>query len=169
MTIDHNLFLAINGLAGRWLWLDRLGVFFADPFLYLSVLLIALFWLNRKYRYYVYVAAAAVIVSRGVVAEIIKHLIHRPRPFQVLNVHQLIVDNEAGNSFPSGHAIVFFALAFSFYGTKWFWPMILLATIGSIARVFVGVHYPLDVLSGAVVAGLVVWGLRSLFKKPQLS
>ena len=168
MTIDHNWFLAINGLAGHSAILDRLGIFFADPFLYLSVILVALFWLNKKYRYYVYIAAASVVIGRRILAEIIKHLVHRPRPFQVLNVHQLLVDNEAGNSFPSGHAIVYFALAFSFYGTKWFWPMVILAAIGSTARVFVGVHYPLDVLAGAALGGLVVWVLRSLFKKPQL-
>ena len=165
MNFDHNLFLTINGWAGNSHLLDSLFVFFADKFLYLSIVAVALLWFNKKLRNYVYLAGLSVIVGRGLVTEILKRIVHRPRPFQVLNVHQLIVDNEVGNSFPSGHAVAYFAIAFSFYGTKLFWPMIILASIGSFARVFVGVHYPVDVVMGMVIAGFTVAVIKPLYKR----
>jgi undecaprenyl-diphosphatase len=163
--MDHQLFLAINGLVGKWPWFDKLGAFLGgDYFLYLVAVIIVLLWLKKNFRQRVYLALASGLVGYGL-AGIIKHLVTRPRPFEVLKVHQLIVDNERGVSFPSGHATVYFAFAFAFWGTEYFWPFLTAAVIGSVGRVLVGVHYPADVLVGAIVGALTVWGLRRLFKK----
>lgn len=167
--MDHQLFLAINGLAGKSAWLDYLGKFIGgDYFLYAFVLLVSLLWLVKPLQKRVYLALGSGAIAY-VIASLVKHLVYRPRPFEVLNVHQLIVDNERGNSFPSGHATVYFAIALAFWGTDYFWPFFIAAIIGSLGRVFVGVHYPLDVLAGAVVGGLTVWVLNRLFKKRFLS
>lgn len=167
--MDHQIFLAINGLAGKSAVLDKIGAFIGgDYFLYLVVLIVVLLWLNHRLRPKVYLALVSGAAGY-LIADVLKHLILRPRPFQVLQVHQLIVDNERGNSFPSGHATVYFAIAFAFWGTDYFWPFFTVAVVGSLGRVFVGVHYPLDVLAGAVVGGLTVWLLKRLFKKLFLS
>lgn len=164
--MDHQLFLAINGLAGKSHLLDVVGTFVGgDKFLYLFTLVVILLWFNKRVRRYVYLGLGSALVARGIVAEVLKRLVHRPRPFEVLNVHQLIVDNEKGTSFPSGHATVYFALAFAFWGTEYFWPLFTAAIVGSVGRVFVGVHYPVDILAGAVISGLTVWVLRRFFKK----
>lgn len=168
--MNHSIFLAINGLAGKWHWLDVIGKFVGgDYFLYLFVLAVALLWFIPKIRTRVYLAAGSIVVGRLIFTEIIKRILDRPRPYEVLSVHQLIVDNERGVSFPSGHATVYFALAFAFRGTKYFWPFFILAVIGSLGRVFVGVHFPLDVLAGAVIGALTSWGLCRLFKNWILS
>lgn len=165
MTFDHNLFLAINGLAGRWMWLDAIARFLAnDWFLYLLALVILLLWLDKRLRMNVYLAISSVLVGRAVITEFLKRIVNRARPYEVLDVHQLIIDNEHGLSFPSGHATIFFAIAFAFYGTKYFLPLFVLAFLASLARVVVGVHYPLDILVGAVIGAGSAWALRSLFK-----
>jgi undecaprenyl-diphosphatase len=163
--MDYNIFFAINDLAGRWTWLDTIGIFFGgDYFLFVFFGIILALWFKLEFRNRVYLAVGSVLVSRLIITEILKRVVSRSRPYEILNCHQLIVDNDPGVSFPSGHATIYFALAFAFYGTKYFWPFFVLAAIGSIGRVFVGVHFPMDVLAGAIVGSLIsLIGLR-LFK-----
>ena len=163
--MDHNLFLTINGLVGKSHLLDVIGKFVGgDYFLYLFVLLVALLWFKIGMHKRVYLALGSGAIAY-VITGLIKHLIFRSRPFEILPVHQLIIDTERGNSFPSGHATVYFALAFAFWGTEYFWPFITLATLGALGRVFVGVHYPLDILAGAVVGTITVLFLRKFFQR----
>jgi undecaprenyl-diphosphatase len=165
--METNIFYFINGFAGRNFYLDKVGIFFAEYFLYVLPLILLFIWIYRKsLRPYVYLVVAATVIGRLIFVEILKRLVDRPRPYEVLtNIHQILVDNERGMAFPSGHTVVYFVVAFSFYGTKWFWPLVVLATLGSIARIFVGVHYPLDVLASVLIAGFFVLLLRPLIVK----
>jgi undecaprenyl-diphosphatase len=160
--LDTTIFYFLNSFAGRYSILDKIGIFFAEYLLYLFPLILLWIWFSQKnLRKNIYLALVSVVVGRLIVVEILKRLIDRPRPYEVLaNIHQILADNEKGMAFPSGHAVVYFALAFSFYGTKWFWPLVILATLGSISRIFVGVHYPLDVLASVIIAAVVVLFLR---------
>jgi undecaprenyl-diphosphatase len=168
--MNEQIFLAINGLAGKSQFFDTLGVFFAEKFLYIFAIIIVGLWLNKSLRYYVYVAITSAIVSRIVIVEVIKRIVNHPRPYEVVvNIHQLLADSEHGMSFPSGHTVIYFSFAFAFYGTKYFWPFVILAAIGSVARVFVGVHFPVDIAASIVIAAVVVAAIRRLFKKPILS
>lgn len=168
--MDTKIFSAINGLAGKWDWLDSLGRFLGgDYFLYLFALVVALLWLNKNVRNRIYLALASVLVGRVIITEILKRIIDRPRPYEVIPVQQLIVDADRGVSFPSGHATIYFAIAFAFVGTEYFWPFLVLAIVGSLARVFVGVHYPFDILVGALVGGITAFALKRLFKNRLLS
>ncbi|MBI4049523.1 MAG: phosphatase PAP2 family protein [Candidatus Doudnabacteria bacterium] len=158
--MDYSFFSAINGLAGRWPWLDLIGKFFGgDYFLFVFALWVILLWFYKPLRRQVYLGLVSAGFGRAVIVEILKRIVDRPRPFEL----------ETGMSFPSGHATIYFALAFAFWGTRYFWPFMILAVLGATARVFVGVHYPLDVLAGAVIAGLTVFGIRTLFKNRFLS
>ena len=168
--MNEQLFHAINNLAGKSHVLDVLGVFFADKFLYIFALIILGLWFSKRLRPYVYLTLGSTLIARGVIVEIMKRLINHPRPYEVVgNLHQLMADNEHGMSFPSGHAVIFFSFAFGFWGTEYFWPFLIMATLGSLARVFVGVHFPADILASFFIAGLVVWVGRRLFKKWFLS
>ncbi|MBX4187110.1 MAG: phosphatase PAP2 family protein [Candidatus Doudnabacteria bacterium] len=164
--MNYQIFYAINGLAGRYAILDALGIFFADYFVYVSAGLLLLLWFNKQMRSYVTLAFAAAFFSRVVVVELIKRLLNHPRPHEVLmNIHQLLADSENGRSFPSGHAVMYFSLAFAFWGTKYFWPFSILALLGSLARIYVGVHFPIDILGSFIIAILTVALFRRLFKK----
>jgi undecaprenyl-diphosphatase len=96
---------------------------------------------------------------------IIGLLFFRLRPFaNLVDVHQLISKGATENSFPSGHAAVAFALAFTifFADREWGWAFLVIATLVSLGRVFVGVHYPLDVVGGFFIGLLVAWLVRRL-------
>lgn len=126
-----------------------LAVFFALPLLVLRVKPV-----SRGVSVFMSSLAAGVIARLGVV-EIIRWFVHRPRPFELFFFDPLI--SAQGFSFPSGHAAFFFAFAvvLAYYDRRlgrWFLG---LATVVSLARVLAGVHYPLDVLVGALVGAVV--------------
>lgn len=186
MSIDYYLFQQINNLAGRSVYLDSVGVFFAVYFQYVVVgaLLVFLLAVNREERnknlLVVGLVLGAVILSRLVITEVVRWLWARPRPFVTYSVYSLVV-HEASFSFPSGHAAFFFALAAAvyFYGKYLFFEqpvfglskkrtgfwLFVAAAIISLARVFVGVHYPSDILAGALIGILSGWVIVKLFAK----
>ncbi|MBX4204761.1 MAG: phosphatase PAP2 family protein [Candidatus Doudnabacteria bacterium] len=165
--MNQQIFLAINGLAGRSQFFDTLGVFFAEKFLYVFAIIIVALWLDKRLRTHVYLAVLAAAVSRLFIVEVIKRIVNHPRPYEIVaNIHQLLADNEHGMSFPSGHTVIYFSFAFAFYGTKYFWPFIILASLGSLARVYVGVHFPIDIAASVIIAAVIAAALRGLFKKP---
>ncbi|MFH1657515.1 MAG: phosphatase PAP2 family protein [bacterium] len=160
--MDLYLFENINGLVYASKALDYIGMFLADFYQYIigAVIIILLLW--KKNRLMVLSAAISVFLSRLVIAEIIKTIVQRARPYMALETaNKIIAENADFKSMPSGHAAIFFALAMAIYffnkklGTFLFLSTILI----SIARIFCGVHWPTDILVGAmigIVSGIVV-------------
>ena len=154
-NLDLSVFYSLNNIAGWSPFVRLIIVFFA---VYLAFILpIALLililresssWSEKIHKSGIILLSAG--VSRGV-ATVIRFFYHRPRPFLSHEVYQLFP--ESSYSFPSGHSTFFFAFAFAIYlyNKKWgIW--FLIATIFiTIARVMAGVHYPSDILSGAII------------------
>lgn len=97
---------------------------------------------------------------------VVKPAVDRPRPFEVDSSIAVIDAKPPTESFPSGHAAMAFAFALAasrmIPGSAWiWWP---LAAVISISRVYIGVHWPSDVLGGAaggLLAGWFVLGGRA--------
>jgi len=165
MYYDANILEAINGLANHSKVIDLIGIFLADYLPYLLVLLLAsfLFWPKKdkiKNRVMVLVSIAAALIARFVVKNIVLFFYDRPRPYMDLTpVHKLIHMSAAENlqSFPSGHALFFFALSAVIYSFNKKIGIFFLAcsTLMSIARIFIGVHWPSDILAGAIL-GIII-------------
>lgn len=176
MLLDTYFFQVIYSLANKWWLLDWLGIFFAEYGGYL-IILIAIFLLigEKNWRKRIYFSASAilaVILARGLITEIIRFFYYRPRPFLILQIQPLI-NHDLTGSFPSGHAAAYFALALAIFyflkqtqsnsseqlsgGSRWGWWLLILALIIGIARIFAGVHWPSDILVGALI------GLGSAF------
>lgn len=163
--MDLQIFQAINNFAGRWYWLDEVGIFLAT---YVGVLLVAylgyLFLFKKETRRMVWVSAISAAVARFGFVEIIRFFYHRARPIPVDAVHRLVTNTEW--SFPSGHASFFFALSTGvyLYNKKLGIVFYLVSLLMGVARIFIGVHWPSDILGGAVlgilVALLVEAGIR---------
>lgn len=167
--MDYLIFQQINNLAGKYFWLDWLGIFLADYFQYLVIFLaVIIFWKN--WRFY-FQSVLAIILSRLVLTELIRFLYHRPRPFVSHQVNQLIFHDSVG-SFPSGHAAIFFALAtiVYFYNKKSGCFLFVAAVLISLARIFAGIHYPSDILAGAVIGIFSGWLINKfIIKKSPIS
>jgi membrane-associated phospholipid phosphatase len=99
------------------------------------------------------------------ITKIIKELVAYPRPFLGLDIDPLLIHGGL-DSFPSGHAAIFFALAgvMGFYEKKTRWFFLISAIIIGIARIMVGVHYPLDILVGAGIGFATAWLVHRYIK-----
>lgn len=101
-----------------------------------------------------------------VLVEALKHIVKEPRPFitHPALLPYVIGKAPASFSFPSGHASAAFAAAcvFAYYFRKLAIPAYLLAVCIAVSRVFLLVHYPTDVIFGAIV-GLISAGLAFFF------
>ena len=94
---------------------------------------------------------------------VLKRLILRPRPYLVVQGLVCLVPPESSTSFPSGHAASSFVCAWLLtccFGKKGALAYIP-ATLIAISRVYVGVHYPSDVLAGMVLGTLVGAAVRA--------
>ena len=169
MNIDLYLFNLINEFAGRWAWLDYFGIFCADYLGYVLLFVLAILLLVnlKKYWKIVVLSVFSAIISRFVLAEIIRFIWFRPRPFVSLNFIPLIQQSPAEASFSSGHASFYFALStiIYFYNKKAGILFYIASILVVISRVFVGVHWPSDILAGAIIGILTGWLFYKLFKK----
>lgn len=169
--MDHSIVAVLNTAAQVSPFTAGVTVCVAH---YLSYLLLALFLLavfrlykgTRERLIFLFEAILAVFFSRAVFVELIRIFLHRPRPFAAdPSIVPLL--SESSYSFPSGHAAFFFALSTTVYlynkklGISFFIASICIG----LGRVAAGVHYPTDILGGAVLGVVVGWGVHRYFKK----
>ena len=169
MNIDLYLFNLINSFAGHWAWLDYTGMFFAKYFEYFLWFVLFLFLVVNLKKYWKMILEAfiAAVFTRFILTEAIRWLWFRPRPFVSLNFIPLINKSAAEASFPSGHASFYFALStIVYYYNKKAGVLFYIATfLIVISRIFVGIHWPLDILAGAVIGVLMGWILNKFFRR----
>ncbi|MBP9717958.1 phosphatase PAP2 family protein [Candidatus Gracilibacteria bacterium] len=162
LNLDYRLFTFFNGLAGQWAWFDALAVIAADYMIFFMVAGIAgyVFYEKNQDRgfYNVIKMMVAILISRGVLVTIVRIILVRARPFMAASVTQLLSQSPLEQSFPSAHASMMFALAGSMYcaDKRWGVVYLVLATVSGLARIIVGIHFPLDILGGAVLGILSV-------------
>ncbi|HEX7617791.1 MAG TPA: glycosyltransferase family 39 protein, partial [Verrucomicrobiae bacterium] len=187
-TLDTNLFLFVNrSLANPFFdWLMPVlsgGNGVKGDFILLAVAagLALLCFGNRRARLFVLLMVLIVATNDGLLCNTIKHAVARPRPFVTLPearvfgsvgegyvpLDEMSANTGSRNSMPSSHAANWFAatmVAFLFYRRS-LWFMLPMALAVSFSRVYNGVHYPSDVLAGAILgagyAAAAVIGLQA--------
>ncbi len=109
--------------------------------------------------------ALCLVIASVVNNLVIKNLVARPRPFLTFPELELLVKPLMSYSFPSGHTCssfaAAFALAFGFRGKGGGWAYLGAALI-ALSRIYVGIHYPTDIIAGAAVGTLCAWGVCTL-------
>ncbi len=164
-SIDSFLFHLINHKLSTPL-LDKIMPFITNnvPLLFAPVMLFLLLKNRRFFAFSLFVAFIALSLSDGL-SNILKHIFERPRPFLTIKDAIVLVGRGGSYSMPSSHAANSFSVAvilcyflgklresrfrgiFSVY-------TVLVALSVAFSRIYVGVHYPFDVIAGALV-GLI--------------
>lgn len=159
--IDVWAFLAFNlrGRRARWLDLTMLAVTqLGSGGFALVIALIYFLSANQSLAYEIIIGS----LSLWLVVELMKFLICRTRPYIKLTNTRIVGSRAGGHSFPSGHTSQSFflaALLSSYYQFSLPGWLILyaVALLVGITRMYVGMHYPRDILGGAVLGNF--WGL----------
>lgn len=101
--------------------------------------------------------AAATVWSADVIAVVLKPIVDRERPYVLLPEAEPLLRWDVSASFPSGHAATSAAGAviLAYLLGRWAWGLAVLAAAVCYSRVYIGVHYPVDVLVGAAIGAAV--------------
>ena len=112
----------------------------------------------KKTRKVGIMSGAALLLSLLINNNLIKNIVQRPRPFVTFTDLQIIIPTPSEFSFPSGHTSSSFAAAAVFYRhlpKRLGIPSVVLAGLIGFSRLYVGVHYPTDVIAGVVMGILL--------------
>ncbi|MED1787372.1 undecaprenyl-diphosphatase [Brevibacillus laterosporus] len=152
--LNIDVFRSINDLGKQYAALNPGVVFIAEYMVYFLGLGLVVYWFTRNHRNRMMVIQAVITF---ILAEILGKLAglfySHYQPFAVLQDVNQLVEHAIDNSFPSDHSILFFSICASFWLMRkkegWLW--LVLAVFVGLSRVWVGVHYPVDVITGALL------------------
>lgn len=150
-------------------WLDTLVPAFThlcdhgELWIALAVVLL----LFRRTRPFGAAVALALVFDLVTCNWIMKPLFHRVRPYDVNTAVQLLVPRLGDFSFPSGHTACSFAAAGALRhsGSRWWWAALVVAVLMGLSRLYLYVHWPSDVLAGAIVGWLCGMAAAYLVKR----
>ncbi len=154
-NINYALFALINATPASSWWAIEVATFIAKDLIIIVPLLVVALWLwgpNQRQLVFKVMLALALSLS---ISWVIGHLFPHDRPF-VDGVGYNFLHHAADDSFPSDHGTVIFtfALAFLFWHRVWSGALLLvIASAIAWSRVYLGVHWPLDMLGG-LLAGM---------------
>lgn len=147
LWIQENLRGVMDGF---WIFVTHLG---DEGYLWLAMGILLLFF--KKTRPIGFTVLLSLLFDFLIVNLTLKGLVARPRPF-VENelIHPLVGGVSPKRSFPSGHSAGSFAAMFALY--KWVpkkigIPALVLASLVALSRLYVGVHYPTDIIGGCII------------------
>ena len=112
----------------------------------------------RKTRRAALLSLVSLLVAHLLCNEVIKDYVCRVRPYEVVEGLTTLIAKPADYSFPSGHAMCSFAAAVVYFRhqpRRLGVPMLALAILIAVSRLYVGVHYPSDVIIGAILGTII--------------
>jgi undecaprenyl-diphosphatase len=149
-----------------------------NKYIWLPLYVLCLSWIlfNLSARQSIYTLlfiTVSIFASDTISSKLIKYYFQRPRPCQVEVMNPPVIERVScgsGFSFTSSHAsnhfclAAFFIFVFGAYMRRWKYLWWVWAALISLAQVYVGVHYPLDIFGGAVL-GIIIGMSTGIFCK----
>lgn len=177
-NINIQTFFFITGYSGKYLLLDKIFLFVTNPLIFI-VLGVSAIWIifirpiykkDPRDRLAAMRDALFFLVSMFFVwfiVAMIKSVVAFPRPYQYFQGIKTLLVYGDFDSFPSLHAASSFALAFLVLKRHRAWGIALfvVASLVAVSRVFVGVHFPIDIIVGASLGVLIPWCLYTLIRR----
>ncbi|WHY76796.1 undecaprenyl-diphosphatase [Neobacillus sp. WH10] len=162
--VNIDVFRAINDLGKEYDSLNPIAIFIADYMVYVLLIGLIVYWFTRtnQNRMMVIQSVLAFVLAEvfGKIAGIFNHHF---QPFVELTHVNKLIEHAVDNAFPSDHSILFFSVCFSIWlvRKKEGWVWLTVASLVGVSRIWVGVHFPGDVLTGALIgicaAFVVYW------------
>ncbi|MEK5770757.1 MULTISPECIES: phosphatase PAP2 family protein [Acinetobacter] len=169
MSLDQlNLYLfhLLNVPDQASIWMINYASLIAHDLVYVFLLIFAIAWLRGSREIKTGIIKAAIFTAITLsISEVLSAVLNTPRPF-VMEVGRTLIEHAPTGSFPSNHMSIFSGIAFAYYfsaqrdlGRILLWTAWLVAW----SRVYVGVHFPIDMVGAFLIAlavnlaGLPLW------------
>jgi undecaprenyl-diphosphatase len=161
MSLDQlNLYLfhILNVPDQASIWMINYASLIAHDLVYLFLLIFAIAWFRGSYEVKTGIIKAFIFTAITLLmSEVLSAVLNTPRPF-VMDVGRTLIEHAPTGSFPSNHMSIFSGIAFAYYfspqrdlGRILIWTAWLVAW----SRVYVGVHFPIDMLGAFLMAVIV--------------
>ena len=160
--LNINLFRTINDLGKQYTFLNSSMIFIAEYMVYFLAIVVITIWFTRRKKNRMMVLCATItFVIAEIIGKIAGKLHSNYQPFA----------KAVDNSFPSDHTILFFSFCVSFWLFRkgWWFLWVVLSFIVGISRIWVGVHYPADVIAGAFISIILATIIYYIFPKLKLT
>ena len=171
ILLNHQIFLAINASDAASPFAVWAGGALAEWPIGIAVLLTLLAVVRQKPRGFAVALALRVVLTVAVAmgsACLIRMFHYNPRPF-VLGIGRMLIAHEPTSSLPSLHATFLFSMAFALLlhkGPRGIALVVMLLGFATAwARIFVGVHYPLDMAGAFLTACLAAVAVKLCFRQ----
>jgi len=176
-NLDRILFILIQHDSDHAI-LDRLMPFLRDPYTWIPLYAFMLYYAIRKTGPatwpFILLSLLTVAITDSVTTQVLKPLIGRLRPCHdpvLSSVIREVIECGGLYSMPSSHAANHFGLASFWYfsirtmsGKEWRWLWIWAAAV-SYAQIYVGKHYPFDIIAGLVMGCITGTGISLIFNR----
>ena len=169
---DQSVFLSLNAGAQAPAFVIIIAKILANWSIYLAMVLMIYAWVQRGrlVRFALLDATCAALIGLGI-AQGITAIWYHPRPFEI-GLGRQILDHAAEASFPSDHATFMFSLAIPLLcrvgSRRWGVALLLLGFAVAWSRIYLGVHFPLDMLGAfgvAAFASILIWMADPLLRR----
>lgn len=153
--MDLTLFRLIQRLSGRINVADQFMIFISNKIRYVYIFIILLFLLNKHFKKRITIETGGSVLLSFLLHMLIKLFYYKPRPFKKRRVG-ILIPSKMDSSFPSKHTILAFAASVSilmFNRTLGIF-MLGLSAVTGFSRVWVGHHYPSDIIGSAILGAL---------------
>ena len=164
MSFEFSILNLIQGL--RTPLFDHIVLFITSLANYVWYILIMGLLINKPTRKIGIILAVAMILQYLINGGLLKHLFTRVRPCNVDDTIELLIKRPKGFSFPSGHSAAAFCAVGVLYGVKMkklLWTAFVLACLIAFSRLYLYVHFPTDVLAGALCGFFIGYGVLRAF------
>ncbi|MDD4996160.1 MAG: phosphatase PAP2 family protein [Patescibacteria group bacterium] len=170
--MDYQIVKWFNGLANQNFYLDIFGIILAEFLIFSLPLIIILFYFfsdRKKGLFFLILKIIFSLIFAYSLNYLIGLIFLRPRPFvNHQEIYQLakFFAKTTDYSFPSYHTTTAFVMSFMvlFDWRKFGTILLILSLLVGLGRIFVGVHYPMDILGGIVTSLLAVISINFIFK-----
>ena len=152
--VNIDVFRVINDLGKEYDSLNPIAIFIADYMVYVLLIGLIVYWFTRtnQNRMMVIQSVFAFVIAE-VLGKIAGIFNSHFQPFVELPHVNKLIEHAVDNAFPSDHSILFFSVCFSIWlvRKKEGWVWLTVACLVGVSRIWVGVHFPGDVLTGTLI------------------